>query len=65
MDLSQNGDFSVNLSIPYWVLPNGNRVDFSGLIEVLQGRWHDISPRFPKVDEITVIGIDLTRRYGA
>jgi hypothetical protein len=47
----------------YWELPDGkNRVDFAGLIAALQDHWDQISAKFPKVEKITVIGIDLTRR---
>jgi hypothetical protein len=46
-----------------WELPgSGNRVDFEGLIAALQDHWLQISPKFPKVDDITVIGIDLAKR---
>ena len=46
-----------------WDVPNApNRVDFDGLVEALRKHWETISGRFPKVEEITVIGIDLTKR---
>ncbi len=46
-----------------WELPgNGKRVAFAELITALQEHWLKISPKFPKVDDITVIGIDLTKR---
>ena len=46
-----------------WDVPNApNRVDFDGLVEALCEHWEAISGRFPNVEEITVIGIDLTRR---
>lgn len=46
-----------------WEVPGrDNRVDFSGLTDALQNHWQQISPRFPKVDDIKVIGIDLTKR---
>lgn len=46
-----------------WDMPEPvGRVDFGGLVLTLQDHWTRISPRFPKIDEITVIGIDLTRR---
>ena len=47
-----------------WQLPNGSCVDFSGLTKALQEHWSTISPEFPKVEDITVIGIDLTYRSG-
>jgi len=47
-----------------WDVPGwANRVDFDGLIEALRNRWKTISYKFPGVDEITVIGIDLIRRF--
>jgi hypothetical protein len=39
-----------------------NRLDFVGLTTALQDHWQRISPKFPNVDDITVIGIDLTKR---
>jgi hypothetical protein len=40
-----------------------DRVDFDGLIEALRNHWKTISEKFPAVDEITVIGIGLTKRF--
>jgi len=46
-----------------WDVPgNTNRVDFAGLTAALQAHWLLISPKFSNVDDITVIGIDLTKR---
>jgi hypothetical protein len=46
-----------------WELPDSDdRVNFMGLITALEDRWLQISPNFPNVDDITVIGIDLTTR---
>ena len=46
-----------------WDLPEtGKRVDFAGLASALQEHWQLISTKFPRVDEVTVIGIDLTKR---
>ncbi|RYC12003.1 hypothetical protein [Ciceribacter ferrooxidans] len=46
-----------------WDLPEGKRkVDFEGLIAALQQRWLEISPKYSNVDDIQVIGIDLTKR---
>ena len=45
-----------------WDLPDGKRVDFSGLIQALETHWSHVSLKFPNVEEITVIGIDLTSR---
>jgi hypothetical protein len=48
---------------PEWDVPgNGSRVGFVGLVVALQDSWLQISSKFPKVDDITVIGIDLTKR---
>lgn len=41
-----------------------NRVDFEGLIEALQRHWDSVARDHPGVDEIKVIGIDLTKRGG-
>lgn len=47
----------------HWEMSDSaKRVDFLGLVAALQEYWQHISPKFPKVDEITVIGIDLTKR---
>jgi len=46
-----------------WQVPgNDSVVDFSRLVDALQSYWKRISPRFSHVDDITVIGIDLTKR---
>lgn len=46
-----------------WDIPgSGNRVDFAKLTVVLQDHWWQITSKFPKVDDIAVIGIDLTKR---
>ena len=46
-----------------WDVPGGdNRVDFAGLIVALQDHWRRISSKFPNIADITVIGIDLTKR---
>lgn len=47
----------------HWEMPgSAKRLDFLGLVVALQEYWQHISPNFPKVDDITVIGIDLTKR---
>lgn len=47
-----------------WDVPGAsNRVDFEGLIVALQTHWEQISFGFPGIDGITVIGIDLTKRF--
>ena len=45
-----------------WQLTNGKRVFFLDLIDELQGFWQKLSPKFLKVEDIRVVGIDLTRR---
>lgn len=46
-----------------WGLPNGKRVArFDALVEALQNHWTAIAPKFPGVEDIRVIGIDLTKR---
>jgi hypothetical protein len=46
-----------------WDVPGEtNRVDFVGLIAALQSYWEQIAERFPSVDDVTVVGIDLTKR---
>jgi hypothetical protein len=49
-----------------WKLPNGHggteRVDFAALVLALQSHWERIAPRFPKAEQIWVVGIDLTMR---
>ena len=48
---------------PHWEVPgSGIRVDFEGLTSALQEHWTQISPKFSNVDDIKVIGIDLTKR---
>jgi hypothetical protein len=49
---------------PSWQHPQtGQSLDFSQLVPALQAHWAKISPRYPKVEDITVIGIDLTKRF--
>ncbi len=46
-----------------WELPTtGQPVDFDGLIIALREYWASIASSYPGVDEIAIIGIDLTRR---
>jgi hypothetical protein len=47
----------------HWEVPgDSEKVDFSGLITALKNHWQGISPNFANVEDITVIGIDLTKR---
>lgn len=49
-----------------WDIPSGgNRVDFEGLVAALVEHWAQISAKYPKIDDIAVIGIDLAKRKGA
>lgn len=46
-----------------WDIPgSANRVNFDGLTEALRGHWQSIAEKYPKVEDISVIGIDLTKR---
>ncbi len=46
-----------------WKLPGtGDSVDFDGLVEALRARWAVLSPSLPSVDDVLVLGIDLTKR---
>jgi hypothetical protein len=50
-------------STKHWVLPeNNNKINFDSLVESLQKHWLHISQNFPKIEVITVIGIDLSKR---
>jgi len=47
----------------HWKIPGrGSRVDFAELTVGLQDYWSQIASNFPNVDDIAVIGIDLTKR---
>ncbi|GAB4023457.1 hypothetical protein GCM10028808_73980 [Spirosoma migulaei] len=46
-----------------WELPDGNHnATFDELIIALQEHWNNLSSKYPKVEQIAVIGIDLTKR---
>lgn len=45
-----------------WDAPGRGRVDFDGLVRTLHEYWLSISAKFVGVEEIKVIGIDLTKR---
>jgi hypothetical protein len=46
-----------------WEVPSESKsVDFAGLVTALRGHWSALAIKFPNVEEIRVIGIDLTRR---
>jgi hypothetical protein len=44
--------------------PTGSnrRVDFDGLVQALRDHWAKIASKFPSVDDITIVGIDLSKR---
>jgi len=47
----------------YWELPNGGRAEsFDSLIDALRAHWAQISIQFAGVEDIAVIGVDLTLR---
>ena len=46
-----------------WQLPTGSFVDFDGLLNALREYWTSIAIRHPNVEEISIIGIDLTKRF--
>ena len=46
-----------------WKIPvSTTSVDFENLIRALQELWRKITPRFPGIDRIEIVGIDLTKR---
>lgn len=46
-----------------WQLSSGSRVEFDGLVAALQAHWESIAAKFPGIDTITVVGIDLSKRF--
>jgi hypothetical protein len=47
-----------------WDSPNKGRIGFEDLVIALQEHWLAIASKFPNVEDIKVIGIDLTKRGG-
>lgn len=47
----------------HWRVPSGGRVDFDALVIALENHWRSIANGYPNVEEISVIGIDLTKRF--
>lgn len=45
-----------------WRLANGSRVSFAGLVDALSKHWTALSPDYPEIDNVEVIGIDLKKR---
>ena len=46
----------------HWQLPSGEMGTFEQLVSALQGHWVSVATAHPRVEEIKVIGIDLTKR---
>jgi hypothetical protein len=46
----------------HWQLPSGEMASFDELVLALQGHWVSVANAHPGVEEIKVIGIDLTKR---
>lgn len=47
-----------------WASPRDGQVSFYDLVTALQKHWLAIAPKYPNVEDIKVIGIDLTKRGG-
>jgi len=47
-----------------WSLPGKKKVAFKELIDELRQQWILLSPNFPNIEDVEVIGIDLTTRGG-
>jgi hypothetical protein len=46
-----------------WQLPGSKtKVNFDGLVDALGKHWLSLAPKYPGVDEITIVGIDLSKR---
>ncbi len=45
-----------------WVLPSGANVNFDGLVAALREHWKTLASLYPDIDDVFVIGIDLTKR---
>jgi hypothetical protein len=46
-----------------WRLPSGDQTDFDGLVFALDSHWKAIAQKHPNVEDITIIGIDLAKRF--
>lgn len=46
----------------HWQLPSGEMANFVELVSALQEHWASVATAHPRVEEIKVIGIDLTKR---
>lgn len=45
-----------------WQLPDETLVDFEKVVDGLQKHWELLSPAYPSVEDIRVIGVDLCKR---
>jgi hypothetical protein len=45
-----------------WQLPDGTLVDFEKVVDGLQEHWELLSPAYPSLEDIRVIGVDLCKR---
>ncbi|WP_457798319.1 hypothetical protein [Methylocystis sp. S23] len=47
-----------------WQIPGSTGdVDFDSLIEALRCHWLALADRYPKIEDLVIIGIDLTKRF--
>jgi hypothetical protein len=53
----------VNRTKNQWRLPSGESVDFGGLLEGLRNHWKSIADTHTHVEDLAVIGIDLSKRF--
>jgi hypothetical protein len=53
----------VDLSARQWELRSEERVDFEGLVQALRNHWESIANKHPHVEDIAIIGINLTKRF--
>jgi hypothetical protein len=45
-----------------WQVPSGELVEFDKLLEALRNHWNAISGNHPHVEDLVVVGIDLSKR---
>jgi hypothetical protein len=46
-----------------WLLPSRELVDFDRLLGALRDHWNSIAGKHPHVEDLTVVGIDLSKRF--
>ncbi|WP_441256241.1 hypothetical protein AB7Z32_12040 [Bradyrhizobium sp. 482_C4_N1_1] len=46
-----------------WQLPSGERVNFDKLLKALRDQWNSVADKHPHVEELTFVGIDLSKRF--